>query len=435
MKKLYSVLLLAVFLISLMPLSLAQEKNADSNRPIVAHAAEAKPIREAAKAIGKVAPGELLERQKARVQNLVDACISRGATQERCRNLFEARLNAIENLPEEAVQRLNQLKESRVEKFRELQANKYFSKFEKAQENGFKVRTVAKEKLQMSRQNFEQAKQKFDLAKEKFQQTKEKFEQAKGLQVCKDDAEGEDCVAAKAELMQLAKDKLTDQIDILLENLEQIKAKAESNEDLSEDELQKVQDFVEEKKAELEEIRSEIEAAETRDEIVDAAKKLKQAWNRERIQAHIGYMVNARMAGVIVNADHLEAKLERVLERMIENGKDTSVVEPLVADFDSKLVVAKEKFEASQDLFAEARELEAQDRATKVQEAQALLKESKDALREANAILKDIVQELRNANALEELSEANEAEDIETELEQEEADDEDELDDEDEAEE
>ncbi|MBU2589148.1 MAG: hypothetical protein KKB39_00115 [Nanoarchaeota archaeon] len=417
MKKLYAVFLLAIFLVSLMPIALAKQ-GTNEDKPVTANNPVREQVREevAGKAIGKAQGETVLERQRVRVQNLVESCVSKGATEDRCKGLFEKRLGALDNLPEATQEKLNQFKNNRIEKFNQLKNNKYFSQFDK--DKGFKLRTVAKEKLQNARQNFEKAKEKFGLAKEKFQQTKNKFENAKGLQICKDSPDSEECNLAREELTLLAKDKLLDQIGILLENLEQIQAKAEENEALSEEDLQKVLTFVEEKKAQLELIKAEIEAAETKDEIVEAAKNLKQAWNKERVQAHVGFMLNARMAGILVSADHLEAKLERVLERMIENGKDTSVVEPLVADFDSKLVVAKEKFEASQDLFAEARELEAQDRATKVQEAQALLKESKDALREANVILKDIVQELRNANALEELADANETEDIETELEE-----------------
>lgn len=394
MRKLMAILIMAVFLVSLLPAAIAAK---GEGAPAVIKANGNQQENRVEKALGNTEG--FLQQQKLRV---------------------EERLQNIRQLKPEIADKLQQFRTDRIQKLSTLKNDKDFSKFKS--ELKFKARLVDKFKLEKAKENFQIAKDKFANAKMKIESAQLKLKQSSTIQACKNSLESEECIKAKGELRGVAKDKLLNHADAYMGILEQIKTRAEQNDALTEEESLKIISFADEKIAELESIKEEISSAETKEEILDAAKKLKAAWDgiKFRAKAYVGHLLNSRMAGIIVSADHLEAKLERVLERMAANGKDTSTVEPLVSDFNDKIALAKEKFKASQSAFLEiieSVEITAEEKSAKIQEAQDFLREAKTAIQDANAILRQIVQQLNALGATEELAEATELESLETEAE------------------
>ncbi len=455
MKKTLAIFVLALFVISMIPAAFAEDTAAETagsedsaeDTPLPERARDrvkqAKELRDelrekAAGARDNVvanrerlieAKDALLEKHKAKVAELVDKCKETGRAEEECKAMFEKRLANIAELAPKFKEKLEQFEERRADRAKELKELKKDTILGKiAKARNFRARAIEQGKIARAQENYAFAKEKFIEAKAGLEKAKQRLENAKAAKICRDNPESEDCVKAKEELRNASKEKLATQAEIILSNLEKAGEKAEASEYLTEDEAAKAAAFLEEQKAKFEAIKAEIEAAETKEEIIAAAKKLADAWKevKHKVNAYINFVANARMAGVVVKAEHLSAKLERVLERMAENGKDTAAVEPLVAEFKSELELSKEKFKAAHSLMLEARTQEADDNGAKVQEAQALLKEAKDALQNANKLLRSIFLKLKEAEAVEELAEATAAEDVELEEELEEADSDDE---------
>ncbi|MBU2637471.1 MAG: hypothetical protein KJ955_00705 [Nanoarchaeota archaeon] len=445
MRKLTVLLVLALFLASMVPAAFAEDTSDDVSGEGTAEDAEDTPLPErarekvrevkakAADARENVAANRerlaaakdaLLEKHQDRVQVLVDKCKETGKTEEECKAMFEKRIANIAALAPKFREKLQEFEERRAERakeMKELKEDTILGKIARARD--FRARAVEQGKIKRAQENYEFAKNKFNEAKAGLEKARERLENAKAARICKDDPESGECENERKELRGASKEKLAKQAEIIINNLEKAKEKAEASEYLTEDEAAKVVEFLEEQKTKFEAIKAEIEAATTKEEIIAAAKKLSDAWKevKHKVNAYINFIANARMAGVVVKAEHLSAKLERVLERMAENGKDTSAVEPLVAEFKAELDVSKEKFKAAHSLMLEVRTEETEENAVKVQDAQALLKEAKDALQNANKLLRDIFLKLKEAGALQELAEATAAEDVELEDELEEA--------------
>ena len=65
-------------------------------------------------------------------------------------------------------------------------------------------------------------------------------------------------------------------------------------------------------------------------------------------------VVNAKIGGVIVKSEKLQERLDNAVAKLSEEGKDTSDVEGLVAEFGSLVDSAKEHYELAMDKHEEA---------------------------------------------------------------------------------
>lgn len=351
---------------------------------------------------------ELLARHKAQIENLIKACEEKGKSAEECRKVYEQRLRNLENLPENFKLRLAAFqarKESHEREFEELDEDKDFGKHKKRLK--FKARLVAKTRLEEARKEFIHAKLEFKEAKEKLENARERLHDAQEehKKAC-DEPESEECKAVKAEVLASAKEHFSAQADLIVETLEKVKSKVQANEDLSEEEEARLVAELDAAIQRVKAIKDKINAAENKEQLLHAARELRDEWKKikhaaKKISARV---VSSRMAGIIVKSKHLEAKLDRVLARMTENGEDTTEVQSLVDEFRKEVELTRVSFKESQELWlqvkAEARG-EAETNAT-VQQAQAKLKEARDHLNKARELLRQIILKV-NKKALAEV--------------------------------
>ncbi len=432
MRKIRALLLLAMFVIGMLPVAFAAQASdtgqVQANSETAPSANDAaltarEKIRERLEANQETIQNrvenraDVLETQKARVDKLVQACAARGVEEAKCREIFGQRLESLQKLApklQEKLQQFTALREKRVEKLKELKSDKNLAKIKR--EIGFRARAIEKGKLEGAKAALLVAKEKVMSAKGKLEAAKLRLEKAKLSTVCKGAPDSEDCTKSKDELRASAKEKVHGDADAIIEHLLNIKAYVEANEALSDEEAAEIIAYLDERITLFKGIKAEIDAAETKDQIVAAAKKLKEAWqeHRQKVNAYAVHVSNSNMAGIIVKSTYLQAKLERVLERMTENGKDTASVEPLVAQFKEKIELAKSKFDEAQKVFVEVKSAAGgADISGKVQQAQGLMKESRTALQDASKLLKDIFQKLKEVGATKELADAADAEDVE----------------------
>jgi len=334
-----------------------------------------------------------------------EECVRRGLSDEACAKI----LNRIKTIDTKIVNKVQALKQKRIERLSQLKNDRFLSKIDKAKD--FRARVLAKERIALAKTRLLKAKEKLVEAKAKLEKARLRFEQAKALKACKEDPESDECIKAKDELKASAKEKLLNQAEIIEDLLNKALAHAESNEALTDEEAEKITSYLQEKLDKLAEIKQSIESAEDKTSLVDAAKELGRIWRdvKHKANAYLGRMINARYSGIIVKAVHLEAKLERVLERMSENGKDVSEVQPLIEEFKAKIDLAKQKFEEAQDKFisiTDASETLSDDEKRELfDSAKELMAGTRATLKDANSLLRDIFKKLKEVNGLEELKE------------------------------
>ena len=155
--------------------------------------------------------------------------------------------------------------------------------------------------------------------------------------------------------------------------------------------------------AEINQIKADVGAAITKEQVREAAKKLHDKWKRLKhiIRVHAERVVSARVEGLVNRGTVLEKRLDNVLEKAKEKGIEIDVSAELAA-FSEKIALAKDKYKQAQDNLYTALDLKAGNSTeeqikTAADEAKALLKEARDAIKEAYDILKAIVKKIKEA--------------------------------------
>lgn len=183
----------------------------------------------------------------------------------------------------------------------------------------------------------------------------------------------------------------------LVAYLEALKAYAEGEPTLDETERQEIISEVDGYISWLEQKQPEIEAATTRQELQDITKTVREEWNeiRPATRRIIGQMMNSKVLWVINKAENVSAKAEDAIEKLDATGEDTTELESLLADFNAKLDLAREKHDAASAKYAESRSAGEAD--SLLREADALVREANGYLKEAYTTLKQLVKEIRES--------------------------------------
>lgn len=385
------IVLLAIFLISLFPATMAQQ---EGNQPDAKGDAETEPnipeLRNSPTAIAN-RPAPVTAQLKEKLQD------------------------RLANIPEPARIRWEETNQKRLEniaKLEELKAKPAFNKFK--QELNFKVREINAEKLNLAKQNLGQAVKNFAQAREKSREAHKEFLAAKNeFKACTGT-----CEEIESQLLQHSKRFLINTVDSMIKHLEKIKNTVQSNEDLTEEEASEMITKIDAQIQELENAKAKVELATTKEEIRESTKTINQAWKRikEHAKWYVGKVAISKHGGIIVKLKHLEPRLQKVLEKMEENGKDTSTIQPLIDEFNTHMEEARKNFELATAKFKEFKGLpepKGESGSKIIQEAQDYMKQSKDRLKEAFQTLKEITKAIKDANGEDELEETTTEEALE----------------------
>ena len=299
-------------------------------------------------------------------------------------------------------------------------------------------RQIAQTQLARARNRYLEVKQKYLSAKERYLNHKAAFLRAKeAYQNCKD-SDSEECQERREKIKLAAQPHLLNAADLVLKELERVKAKVEASEDLSEEEIAEIVADLDEKIREVEDAKEVIENLDensTREEINEAAKTIRKAWKHTKValKKHVGRLVNARLGNIILRSEILEKKLYKTRDRLEAKGADVSALDDMMDEFSAHLDTATDKYNEARDKWSDANTPGEVDDTAK--EVHALLQEAKKALKEARDMLRNIVKEIKELNrgSLEVEEEENETEEEDgQEVEEETTEDDEETDEEDE---
>lgn len=258
------------------------------------------------------------------------------------------------------------------------------------------AKTRAREMFQEARKRFESAREHFKQVRERLRQEKGNYDEAKKrvreikgeLEECRG-KRTTNCKAARVEarahaqvfLKQSGK-KVDNALQRAISAVEKSKLSEEKQQELINELKAKVQ-AAEQAQAKAEELDED----STTEEIQAVRDEIKEAWTnaRETIKQTMNEITAERMGGVIQRTQALEQKLDRFMERAREQGRDLGQIDLLVDKFDEQINLASQKHQQVQGLAAEGNRREG---AQKLQEAQR-------HLREAHRKLMEIVSKLR----------------------------------------
>lgn len=281
-------------------------------------------------------------------------------------------------------------------------------KLEKKQiQNLYQKREIAKEKLEKAKKAFENAKNEYSRLNGLYNKKKGQFEDVKEkLGMCEGNEtinETLNCTRLREQAHEHARDFVMNGIDMAIKHLEKIKTKAQEMEGLTEEEEENIVKEIDGYIEELKEIKTRVENSQTKEELTDAAGELKDIWEkiRKREKLHAARMVHSEVWGIMKRSENLEDRLEAILADMEERGIDTSSLDEMINRFSEHVASAKENIEKAEDLYKEARSLNASNETQRdeiknlTDQAKELVKDAHQNLKNAHKVITDIVKEIR----------------------------------------
>lgn len=361
------------------------------------------------------------DRQRANFQAAIERCDSTPRPEE-CKANMQKRLALVDKLQEKDLDNLKRFQEKRAEvaeHLKQLKAGEHFKQFK----NDAKARVITAKAMSDTEARFKGSMKKADDAEKSRKDDRTDFEESREQwkKECAN-TKTDECKALDGKLALHVKAYLTHSLEMMIAHIEKIEERVTASEHLSETEAKEMLDKLSAAKAEVTSVKSKVDVlseTSTKDDVKAATEDVRKLWSslKQSLTIHAEKVVNARMGGIIVQSEQLRVKLAKVLERMAENGVDTTTTGSLVAEFDAKLLEAKQAYESAQELLKTASGLTGDQRAAKVKEAQNMMKKAKDALKAAHELVQKIHKELKAKQQLERLTEVEAETTVEVEAE------------------
>jgi methyl-accepting chemotaxis protein len=415
--------MVAVFLMAMIPAALAQGDDASQggNAYVMANGSHnrtdeavqgVRPIFKAlaARQVQAMNSGQLRETLQARFQAALANC-NNSENETACQTALQHRIAVMANVSAASLDRLKVFEQRRLTKladFDTLINSSNFSKYRPA--NGFMARVIPQVALRNAQRGLVAAKAKFFAAKSRMDIMKGRFNAAKAKALaCEGNATAE-CNATMEQMNDLARGYLLNITDVILGNLDTLNNSVQSNEYLTDNESADLLARIANETATIQSIRADIEAAQTKGDIIAAGKELRQEWARMHPMLDILSLktVNARVGEVVVRAQQLDVRLEGVMEKMQENGHNTTTIQPLVDNFTADISAAKDDYQQAMTLFNESKQSGDQN-SSLVNQTRQLMQDAQKSLQDAQKMLQRIVNTIRSEGATEDLSDASDA--------------------------
>jgi len=372
---------------------------------------------------------------REKFQRAIAECEAKGVAPERCKAMLEKRMALVDKLTDKDLERLKNIdarRKAHIDELEDIREDKEFRKY-RVEKDAVRARSIAKDRIENAREDFAKAKDRYKDAREKLNSERTELKESRDAYKECADKDSTECDQKKKDAITHAKRTLTHMANAILEHLEKAKQRINEAEDLSEEEAKDLLTKIENHQAAIKDSLAKIDALPedaTPEQIREVAKTIKDMWKEIRsvMKKTVGRLVNAKVGAVIVRSRHLQVDLDRVLARMAEAGKDTSAVESLVDQFNTQLSESKLSYEKAQELF----------RTDKVDEAQRAMSAAHNSVKQAHQTLMQIFRTLKSQgeSVTPDSDEASEAEEEAIEDQADEADDnaDDEADEEDEEE-
>ncbi len=254
----------------------------------------------------------------------------------------------------------------------------------------------AKVNMEKARERYETAKQKYQTAKKRYLASKEKvLKLKKQASKCKDD----NCTDKK-QFRNQTRDHLIDLADVILGTLEKLEEKVNSSDmnetekaDLLADIASQIE-AIEDAKEVLEDLTGEV----TAEDLQNAIKTIKDAWEdtKPEIEYGAGKLVNAKLGNLVVSIGQLEQKFEKIRNQLEVKGYDVSSLDDYLEEMDEKMDSIGNDWDKAREEFQEAKQSkDKKGMNLKIKEAHRYQTKARKTIKEVREDIRDIVNEIR----------------------------------------
>ncbi|HLD41901.1 MAG TPA: hypothetical protein VJB06_02610, partial [archaeon] len=235
-----------------------------------------------------------------------------------------------------------------------------------------------------------------DLAKKQFKDKRDEFKRTKNVTD--------------------AKDYLLKVLDALVEKVNNLKERVGGSDDLSEEKAKEVLADLDARLTKLNDWKTKVQAAATKEELKKLVVEVRAGWKHidHALKVHGWRVALEHFGGILRQAEHLDNKLNRLLDLADKNNVTINNKDSRVADFEAKLADSRKHFELAVGDFKKLRDLvgnktenitdsEVAERKALVESSHNHLKVAKKSLKDARQVLvslaKDTVKELKAKGA------------------------------------
>jgi DNA repair exonuclease SbcCD ATPase subunit len=270
---------------------------------------------------------------------------------------------------------------------------------------------VAKKKeiLEKAKRIHEEKKEALRVVKDELKEAREKLKESRkelenlrrGVEKCAG-VSSDECKKLRKDTKAFSAKMVDGSIEHVYKMLERSRDAVEKSE-LGDDEKSGLVAGLDAKLAEMNAMRQkqgQIQAQNTAQEIKNAAKSMKEFWqlSKESIKANNLKISSAKLGGVLVKVDALQARLNKHLEEFRAQGKDTAELDSKVSSFSEKLEAAKQINDEVQSLLGTLDS--AEDKSAVMKEATSKMRDAHNLLKEARVVLNSIKESVKAQDTL-----------------------------------
>jgi len=318
----------------------------------------------------------------------------------------QSKIKNIANLSDGDLKKIVHLTRARLKEIAKLSSEQLRAELKSIklvkvnEKNLEKKRIIAGEKLNKLNSLFDDARKKFMSEEKAYKEKRKEFNEIKEkLKSCKDD-DSEECKQLNEEAIARGKEFLMHAADLVIDHLNKIKAKAESSENLGDDEANEIVQKIDTAIKELEDAKAKANDAATKEELQAAAKMIDDAWKRTEYNAmaYAARIVHTKVGEIIARSENLENKLQCAVSSMEEQGFSTDDADELIDKFSEKVSEARNEFDSAKELLKQARDIKANNERNDENEAKIkeLLRQAKELIGKAHDGLKEAHEQLKS---------------------------------------
>jgi hypothetical protein len=208
----------------------------------------------------------------------------------------------------------------------------------------------------------------------------------------------EDRTAANlANVVEKAKISLLAADNAMIKRLEMLRARVEATRGLSDNEKTVIYAEIDADISWLQGKQTDIQNADNMWDVISVALTIWDYWRDVRVEIKqiIGQILGAWTDALVQRAEAFAGRVEAKIEELKENGIDTSDLESWLADYNSAIELAEEKYDQAKDKFSQIPSAENPHQL--FWEGVALIREGNGYLRDAFRALRDIISDMRSS--------------------------------------
>lgn len=190
--------------------------------------------------------------------------------------------------------------------------------------------------------------------------------------------------------LERAKAFLTKSIDYMISHIQLLSDRISDQESISDEDKADILEELDNNVNYLEELKSDVESAETMSDLREISRSIKEKWmeSRAAIKKYTGLLLVAKMENIVGKFEQLLDKLNDKADALEEKGYDVTEIREALDNAEQHIASARAEYELAKESFMSIHD---------IKDADKLFREGHRHIRKARMELVDAIHEIRSA--------------------------------------